>query len=35
MQILQDWDQKANKSDSSLRKLALDVFGGINSKGGV
>ena len=34
MQILQDWDQQANKGIMSL-KLALDVFGGINGKGGL
>ena len=28
MQILQDWDQQTNKTNSTLRKLALDVFGG-------
>jgi len=35
MQILQDWDQQANKNSTSLRKLALDVFGGINGRGGL
>ena len=35
LQILQDWDKQANKSSSTLRKLALDTFGGINGKGGV
>jgi hypothetical protein len=35
MQILQDWDQQANKTSKSIRQLALDVFGGINAKGGI
>lgn len=35
MQILQDWDQQNNKSNKSIRQLALDVFGGINAKGGI
>jgi uncharacterized repeat protein (TIGR03803 family) len=35
IQILQDWDQQANKGNTSLRKLALDTFNGINSKGGL
>jgi hypothetical protein len=26
MQILQDWDGRANKNNPSLRKLALNVF---------
>ena len=33
-QILQDWDQQANKDGTRLRKLALDIFGGINGNGG-
>jgi hypothetical protein len=35
MQTLQDWDSQADKTSSALRKLALDVFGGINGKGGL
>jgi hypothetical protein len=35
IQILQDWDQQANKGNTSLKKLALDTFNGINSKGGL
>jgi fibronectin-binding autotransporter adhesin len=35
MQVLQDWDQQANKTSKSIRQLALDVFGGINAKGGI
>ena len=35
MQLLQDWDQQTNKSNTTLRKQALDAFGGINGKGGI
>jgi len=35
MQILQDWDQQNTKTTKSIRQMALDVFGGINSKGGI
>jgi hypothetical protein len=35
MQLLQAWDQQAKKSNTALRKLALDAFGGINSAGGI
>lgn len=35
LELVQNWDQQTNKSDSTLRKMALDLFGGINSKGGI
>jgi len=35
MQILQDWDQQTSKNNKSIRQLALDVFGGINARGGL
>jgi fibronectin-binding autotransporter adhesin len=35
LQILQDWDQQTNKTDKTIRHMAIDVFGGINSKGGI
>jgi hypothetical protein len=35
MQILQDWDQQNNKTSKTIRQLAIDVFGGINAKGGI
>ena len=35
MQILQAWDQRANKSSKSIRQMAIDVFGGINARGGI
>lgn len=35
LQILQDWDRQANKTDKTIRQLAIDVFGGINARGGI
>jgi hypothetical protein len=35
LQILQAWDQNTSKTNTSMRKLAIDVFGGINDRGGV